>query len=285
MDWLLDPLQYSFFVRSLSAAVIVGIVCSILGTYVVLRGMAFFGDALAHTILPGIVIAYLIGWPLAVGALIFGILTAIGIGWLTEKSNLKEDTAIGVIFAGFFALGVALLSTTGNYSVDLAHFLFGNLLAVSSADLWLIVALAIVVLATIYLFYKEFLLISFDDILAITMRLPVRFLRYLMLILIAITIVTALQVVGIALMLSMFVTPAATASLLTRRLPGMMVVSATIGAFSGIAGLYSSYYLNIASGAAVVLVATIVFLLVLLFAPVSGLLWRLTRKNRVTANG
>jgi len=274
MNFLLDPFQFDFMIRSLVAAVAVGIVCSILGTYIVLRGMAFFGDALAHTILPGVVIAYIIGWPVAVGALIVGIITAIGIGWLTDKSQLKEDTAIGVIFAGFFALGVALLSTTGNYSVDLAHFLFGNLLAVSNSDLWLIGILAAIVLASIYLFYKEFLLISFDEILAVTLRLPIRFLRYLLLILIAITIVTALQVVGIALMLSMFVTPAATASLITKRLPRMMAISALIGTISAILGLYASYYLDIASGAAIVLVATVIFLIVFLFAPSRGFVWQ-----------
>ncbi len=277
MDFLLDPFQFDFMIRSLSAALIVAIVCSILGTYIVLRGMAFFADALAHTTLPGVVIAYLIGWPVAVGALIFGILTALGIGWLTDKGQLKEDTAIGVIFAGFFALGVALLSTTGNYSVDLAHFLFGNLLAVSSSDLWLIAILAAIVLLTIYLFYKEFLLISFDEILGITLRLPIRFLRLLLLVLIAITIVTALNVVGIALILSMFVTPAATASLLTKRLPSMMAISALIGTISAIVGLYASYYLDIASGAAIVLVTSIIFLLVFLFAPSQGFVWRIFR--------
>lgn len=279
MDWLLDPLQFGFIVRALVAAVIVGIVCSVLGTYVVLRGMAFFGDALAHTILPGVVIAFLLGWPLAIGALIFGILTALGIGVLTEQGSLKEDTAIGVIFAGLFALGVALISTTSNYTVDLAHFLFGNLLGVSVTDLWLIGILASIVLSTIYLFYKEFLVISFDNVLGVTLRLPMTLLRYLLLILIAITVVTALQVVGIALMLAMFVTPAATASLLTRRLPSMMAVSASIGAFSGVAGLYASYYLNIASGAAVVLVATLIFLLVFLFAPGRGFIWQRFRKR------
>ena len=274
MQWLLDPLQFDFMWRALIAAVIVGMVCSVLGTYVVLRGMAFFGDALAHTILPGVVIAFLLGWPLAIGALVFGILTAIGIGVLTEQRQLKEDTAIGVIFAGLFALGVALLSTTGNYSVDLTHFLFGNLLAVTEADLWLIAGLATFVLFTIYLFYKEFLVISFDEILGATLRLPLTFLRYLLLILIAITVVIALQVVGIALMLAMFVTPAATASLLTRRLPTMMLVSAIIGALSGVIGLYVSYYFSVASGAAVVLVATVIFMLVFLFAPRRGFVWQ-----------
>lgn len=273
MDWLLDPLQYTFITRALLAAVIVGVVCSVLGTYVVLRGMAFFGDALAHTILPGVVIAFLLGWPLAVGALVFGVLTAVGIGVLTERGDLKEDTAIGVVFAGFFALGVALLSMTGSYTVDLAHFLFGNLLGVTQADLWTTAVLGAIVLVTIFLFYKEFLVVSFDPVLAVTLRLPTTFLRYLLLILIAVTIVVSLQVVGIALMLAMFVTPAATASLLTRRLPTMMGVSAGIGAFSGVAGVYASYYLNVASGPAVVLVATTIFALVFLFAPGRGYLW------------
>jgi manganese/iron transport system permease protein len=233
--------------------------------------MAFFGDALAHTILPGVVIAFLLGWPLAVGALIFGILTALGIGVLTDRGTLKEDTAIGVLFAGLFALGVAMLSASGNYTIDLAHFLFGNLLGVGAQDLWVIAGLGSIVLLTIFLFYKELMVVSFDPVLAVTLRLPITFLRYLLLVLIAVTIVTALQVVGIALMLAMFVTPAATASLLTRRLPAMMALSAVIGAVSGVIGLYLSYYLNVASGAAVVLVATFIFILVFLFAPGRGL--------------
>ncbi|MCA9965924.1 MAG: metal ABC transporter permease [Anaerolineales bacterium] len=273
MDWLLEPLSYSFIVRGLLASIIVGVVCSVLGTYVVLRGMAFFGDALAHTILPGVVVAFLLGWPLALGALVMGILTAVGIGALSSQGVVKEDTAIGVIFAGTFALGVALLSATGNYTVDLAHFLFGNLLGVSATDLWVTLGLGIVVLLTILLFYKEFLVISFDPTLAVTLRLPAEFLRYLLLVLIAITIVVALQVVGIALMVAMLVTPAATASLLTRRLAPMMGVAAVIGAVSGIVGLYLSFYLNIASGPAVVLVTTLLFVLAFLFAPQRGL-WR-----------
>jgi ABC-type Mn2+/Zn2+ transport system permease subunit len=276
MNVFLDPLQYSFITRALVAAIIVGIICSILGTYIVLRGMAFFGDALAHTILPGVVIAFLLGWPLAIGALIFGIITAVGIGWLTERGDLKEDTAIGVVFAALFALGVAMISAAGNYTIDLAHFLFGNLLGVSTADLWTIAILGAVVILTVFLFYKEFLVMSFDPVLAVTLRLPQTFLRYLLLVLVAVTIVAALQVVGIALMLAMFVTPAATASLLTRRLPAMMATAAAIGAASGVTGVYISYYLNIASGAAVVLVASFIFLLVFLFAPQRGYVWRWT---------
>lgn len=268
MDLLLEPLQYDFIVRALLAAVVVGVVCSILGVYIVLRGMAFLGDAMAHTILPGIVAAFLLGWPLAIGALIMGVLTALGIGVLTERTSLKEDTAIGVIFAGLFALGVAMLSIRGNYSIDLAHFLFGNLLGVSTGDLVLTAALGATVLALIFLFYKEFLVMSFDPLLAETLRLPTKFLNYLLLILVAVTIVVALQVVGVALMLAILVTPAATASFLTRRLPSMMAVSAVIGVFSGVVGVYASYYLNIPSGPAVVLVATLVFLIVLALAAV-----------------
>lgn len=274
IDWLLQPLQYSFIVRALLAAVMVGIVCPVIGVYIVLRGMAFLGDALAHIILPGVVVAYLLGWPLALGALIMGIGAAIGIGALTERRVLKEDTAIGVILAGLFALGVALLSATGNYAVDLTHFLFGNLLGVTATDLRITFLLATFVLLTIVLFFKEFMVISFDPMLAITLRLPERFLRYLLLVLIAVTIVISLQVVGVALMLAMLVTPAAAASLLTRRLHSMMVWAVGIGVFSGVTGVYLSFYLDVASGPAVVLVATAVFILTFLFAPHRGIVWQ-----------
>ena len=274
IEWLAAPLQFGFIVRALLAATMVGVVCSVLGTFVVLRGMAFFGDALAHTILPGVVVAFLLGWPLVVGALFMGIVMALGIGAFAGQGAIKEDTAIGIILAGSFALGVALLSTVGNYSIDLAHFLFGNLLGVAPADLWVIVGLGAFVLATIYLFYKEFLVISFDMTLAHTLRLPTTFLSYLLLILIAITIVVALQVVGLALMMAMLVTPPAAASLLTRRLPPMMAVAALIGALSGVIGVYASYYLDVASGPAVVLVATLVFFITFLFAPRRGAIWR-----------
>jgi manganese/iron transport system permease protein len=274
LDWLVEPLSYGFMWRGLLAAIMVGTICAILGSYVILQGMAFFGDALAHTILPGVVIAYLVGWPLAVGALIFGVLSAIGIGALSHRGELREDTAIGVIFAGSFALGVAMLSTVRSYAVDLAHILFGDVLGVSLTDLWVTAALGAVVLLVVFAFYKEFLVMAFDPTLAVVLRLPTKILRYLLLILIAVTIVISLQTVGMALMLAMLVTPAAAAQLLTRRLPSMMATAALIGALSNVTGLYISYYINIASGPAMVLVATAVFGLVFLFAPERGLVWR-----------
>jgi ABC-type Mn2+/Zn2+ transport system permease subunit len=276
LAWLAEPLQYAFMVRGLLAALIVGIVCPVLGPYVVLRGMAFFGDALAHIILPGVVVAYLLGWPLGVGALITGVLAALGIGALAQRKEIKEDTAMGVIFAGAFALGIALLSTQRAYAVDLSHILFGNLLGVSAGDLWLMGGLALLVFGLVVAFYKEFLVLSFDPVLAVTLRLPVTFLKNLLLVLTAVVIVASLQAVGVTLVLAMLVTPAASAYLLTRRLPTMMMLGSGLGAAGALVGLYLSYYANLASGPAIVLTETLVFLLVLLFGPQRGLVWRRT---------
>jgi ABC-type Mn2+/Zn2+ transport system permease subunit len=274
MDWLLEPLSYGFMTRGLLASIMVGVICAVLGSYVILQGMAFLGDALAHAVLPGVVVAYLIGWPLTIGALIMGVLVALGIGGLSQRSALREDTSIGIIFAGCFALGVALLSSVRSYAVDLTHILFGDVLGVSTGDLWLTFGLGVLVLMSVVLLYKEFTLLAFDPTLAVVLRLPSTLLRNLLFILIAITIVVALQTVGIALMLAMLVTPAATAQLLTRRLPTMMCVAALIGALANVTGLYLSYYVNVASGPAMVLVATAAFGLAFLFAPQRGLVWR-----------
>jgi ABC-type Mn2+/Zn2+ transport system permease subunit len=262
--------------RGLWAALLVGVVCPVLGAYVVLRGMAFFGDALAHIILPGVVIAFLLGWPLAVGALIVGIGAALGIGAISRRSEIREDAAIGVVFAGAFALGVALLSAQRSYAVDLTHILFGDLLGVSTADLLLLSGLGLAVLLAVFAFYKEFLVLSFDPVLATTLRLPVRFLNNLLLVLLAVVIVISLQAVGVALVLAMLVTPASTAQLLTRRLRGMMLAGVIIGSLSAVLGLYLSYYGNIASGPAIVLVETVVFFVVFALRPGRGV----TRRAR-----
>ncbi|KPL06917.1 manganese ABC transporter permease [bacterium SM23_57] len=266
IDFFLEPLQYAFMARGMVAVILVGIVCAVVGTYVVLRGMAFFGDALAHAILPGIAIGYLVGEgarePLFWWALVTAIISSLGIGTISHNTKIKEDTAIGIIFAGTFALGVALISTVRSYTVDLAHFLFGDVLGVRSYDLWLILIFGGVVVLCILAFYKEFMVLSFDPVLAATLRLPSRLLEFLLLVLIAVTIVVSLQAVGVALMVAMLVTPAATAYLLTKRLPVMMVLGSGIAAASGVAGLYLSYYLSIASGSAIVLTCTVIFGLV-----------------------
>lgn len=284
LDLLVGPLSYPFMMRGLLAVVMVGIVCATVGTYVVLRGMAFFGDALAHAILPGVAVGYLISGgargPLFWWGLLTAILTAVGIGAVGKGARIKEDTAIGIIFAGMFALGIALISTVRSYAVDLAHFLFGDVLGVSQGDLWLTAIFGGLVLLTIMALYKEFLVLSFDPILAATLRLPDTLLHYLLLVLIAVTIVVSLQTVGVALMVAMLVTPATTAYLLTRRMLPMMVLAACIGAFAGVVGLYISYYVSVASGAAIVLVCTALFLLTVLLSPKRGLVWGWMRRVR-----
>jgi manganese/iron transport system permease protein len=279
LQWLTEPLSYAFMQRSLLASLMVGILCAVLGCYVVLRGMAFMGDALAHAILPGIAIAYLLHGNLLLGGLIAAIIVALGIGFFSRQGNLKEDTAIGILFAAALALGVALISTIRTYAADLTHILFGNILGVSPGDLWLTAGLGGAVLVTTILLYKEFLVISFDPVLAATLRLPAELLRNLLLILLALTVVVSMKTVGVGLVTAMLVTPGATAYLLTRRLPAMMAVAAAIGAFSGLAGMYVSFYANIASGAAIVLTASVIFILVFFLAPRRGALWQLLRKN------
>lgn len=265
LEWFLDPLQYGFMLRGLAAAVLTGVVCAVVGTYVVLRGMAFFGDALAHTILPGVAIGYLVSGgarePLFWWALGTSVAASLGIGAISRSGRFKEDTAIGIIFAGMFALGIAIISTVRSYAVDLSHFLFGDVLGVSMQSLAWMGMFGLGVLLVIAAFYKEFLVISFDPVLAQTLRLPATALNNLMLVLIAVTVAVAMQTVGVALMVAMLVTPAATASLLTRRLLPMMTISAALAALAGGIGLYVSYYLGIASGAAIVLTATLFFVL------------------------
>jgi manganese/iron transport system permease protein len=271
IDWLIHPLTYAFMGRGLLAAVMVGVLCSVIGCYVVLRSMAFLGDAMAHAILPGIAIAYLLKGNLTIGALVAAVVVALGIGAFSQRGTIKEDTAISIMFTAALALGIALISSIRTYAVDLSHILFGNVLGVSPSDLWLTAILGAVILVITLICYKPFLVITFDPLLASTLRLPVQFLRNLLLVLLAMTIVTSMQTVGVGLVAAMLVTPGATAFLLTKRLPAMMGLAALLGALSSLVGLYISYYLNIASGSTIVLTATFFFLLAYLFSPRKGI--------------
>ena len=270
IEFITSPFAYTFMQRGFLAALLVGVLCSVVGVYIVLRGMAFLGDALAHAILPGVAIAYLLGGNLILGAFVAAIAVAIGIGFFSSEGTIKEDTAIGILFSAAFALGVALISSIRTYAVDLSHILFGNVLGVSNSDLIFTAILTVFILAIVAINYKQFMVISFDPILASMMRLPVQFLRYLMLVMLGLTVVVSIQTVGVGLAAAMLVTPAASAYLLTRRLPSMMIVSAIIGAISSLVGLYISYYINIASGSAIVLTATVIFLLSFAFSPRRG---------------
>jgi manganese/iron transport system permease protein len=267
MELLLDPLGFSFFLRALVASALVGAACAVVGTYVVLRGVAFIGDAIAHAGFPGIVVAYLLGWPLYVGATIAAVGTALAIGVVTRKTGIRQDTAIGVLFAGTFALGVFLFSGISGYVADLFSFLFGNVLAIGPGDLVALVGLGLAVIIVVALLWKELLYATFDPLGAAASGIKVERLELLFLTLVAITIVVSLQAVGIILVVAMLVTPAATAQLLTVRFTRLMLVAAGVGISSAVVGLYISYWLDVASGATIVLVQTALFVLAVVFGP------------------
>lgn len=278
LAFLAEPLHHAFLVRGLAAGMVVGVVCAIVGTFVVLRGMAFLGDAMAHTILPGVALGYLAGGgargPVFWGGLGAALCAAMAIGFISRRARMREDAAIGVIFAGMFALGVALISSTGSYAVDLSHFLFGDVLGVSNDDLVRTAIVGAAVILVVAGLYKELLVVTFDPVFAATLRIPAGFLYYLLLVLVAAVIVISLQTVGVAMMVAMLVTPPAAARLLVRRVPAMMALAGAIGCFSTVFGLYVSYYAGLASGAAIVLTATLCFLLALAGTGVRGFLRR-----------
>ena len=264
IDFLLSPLAYDFFVRALVASALVGVACAVIGSFVVLKGMSFIGDAVSHAAFPGIVLAYMLGLPIIIGGAVASIVTALGIGALTRRSGLRSDSIIGVLFAGMFALGVALFSSIPNYVGDLFHFLFGDVLGISVSDLLALSLLVLILLVVVRILWKELLFATFDPLGAGAAGLPVRRLDDLLLILIAVTIVISLQAVGIVLVVAMITTPAATAQMLVQRFGKMISTAALIGVVSAVAGLYLSYAFDLASGAAIVLVETALFLLVLL---------------------
>ncbi|MBM4408957.1 MAG: metal ABC transporter permease [Chloroflexi bacterium] len=280
MDALLEPLRYDFFVRALAASAIVGVVCAVVGTYMVLRGLAFMGDALSHAAFPGVVVAYLVNAPFYVGAAIAAVATSLAIGWVSRRGNLRGDTAIGVLFAGMFALGIFLFSRIPDYVGDLFGFLFGDVLAISAGDLVGLAVLAGIVLLAVAVFWKELLYATFDPLGAAASGLPVERLDYTFLAIIALTIVISLQTVGVILVVAMLVTPAATAQLLTLRFQRLVGIAFLIGLLAPIVGLYLSYWLDAASGATIVLVESALFAVALLFGPRSGML-----RRRVAAPG
>jgi manganese/iron transport system permease protein len=263
LDALLEPLAFPFFVRALAASMVVGVVCAVVGSYMVLRGLAFMGDALSHSAFPGVVAAYLLKGPFYLGAAIAAVGTALAIGWVTRTGRLRGDTAIGVLFAGMFALGIFLFSRIPNYVGDLFGFLFGEILGIGAGDLLALSALAIVVLGVVAVFWKEFLYSTFDPLGAAAAGLPVGRLDYLFLALIALTIVVSLQAVGIILVVAMLVTPAAVGQLVASSFGRLVAVAIGVGVVSPIAGLYLSYWLDSATGATIVLIETAVFIAVL----------------------
>ncbi|MFZ5855171.1 MAG: metal ABC transporter permease [Chloroflexota bacterium] len=274
IDALLDPLRYEFFIRALIAAGLVGTVTAVVGTFVVLKGLAFIGDAVSHAAFPGLVVAFLLQGPYLLGAAVAAIATSLAIGYVSQRTRLRMDTTIGVLFAGMFALGIFLFSTIRGFVADLFSFLFGNVLAITTVDLVSLAILSAIVLATVAALWKELLYATFDPLGAAAAGLRVEWLEYLFLGLVGVTIVVSLQAVGIILVVAMLVTPAATAQLLVVRFTRMMAIALAVGVGSAIAGLYLSYWLDAASGATIVLIQTGLFLLALAFGPRTGLLAR-----------
>lgn len=264
MDWLFDPFRYTFMWAALLAAVLVGTTCAALGAHVVQRRMAFIGDALAHTTLPGLVVAHLYGWSLSLGGLLAALVTALFIGWISRRRVVREDTAIGVVFTGMFAFGIVLMSRERSFR-DLSHMLFGNILGVSGPDLWLIAGVAVTVLLVLILFHKELELTSFDPTHAEVIGVRTGRLRYVLLVLLALAVVTGIQAVGVVLTCALLVTPAATAGLLTRRFDRLMLIAIGVSVMASISGLLGSFYLRTSSGASIVLACVLAFTLAGLF--------------------
>lgn len=282
MEFLSGILEYGFLQKALLTSVMVGMICGIIGCFIILRGMALMGDAISHAVLPGVALSYMLGINFFFGAVVTGVLTAIGIGYVSQNSRIKNDSAIGIVFTSFFAVGIILI-TFAKSSTDLYHILFGNVLAVRASDMWITLIIGIVIAAVVYLFYKELLVSSFDPVMSAAYGLPGRLIHYLLMTLLTLVTVASLQTVGIILVVAMLITPASTAYLLTNRLWVMIYLAAGFGALSAVVGLYFSVKYNLASGAAIVLASAIWFMLALAFSPKQGVLWRHFRSRRKKA--
>ncbi len=273
LEALIEPLQYSFMQRSLFIAVLVGIICAVVGSYLMVQRLALLGDAISHSVLPGLAIAFIVGADIFVGAFIAGVLSTVVITLIRTRSPIKEDAAMGIVFSAFFALGITLITIIQkDNKIDLNHFLFGNILGVTAEEVRNTAIISAVVIAIVVLLYKELLFYTFDPLGAQAAGLPVNLLNFGLMVLIALTIVASLKAVGVILVLALLITPGATAYLLVKQLNQMMILGAAIGIVASISGMYVSYFFNLPSGPAIVLVASGFFTLALLFSPSQGIL-------------
>ncbi|MFV0287085.1 MAG: metal ABC transporter permease [Demequina sp.] len=280
VDILLEPLQYDFMVRALVVTVIAAVVSAILSCWLVLIGWSLMGDAVSHAVLPGIVLAYVVGWPFAIGALIFGFIAVSLIGTVSGTSRVKEDAAIGIVFTTLFALGLVLVSVVPS-QVDLSHILFGNILGVSTGDLVQIGILAAIALTVLLVKRRDLTLYAFDPMHARAIGLSPRRLGALLLAVLATVAVVGLQVVGVVLVVALLIIPGATAHLVTDRFSRMLIIAPVMSSLCSVAGIYLSYWLDASSGGMVVVVQGVVFGLVYLLSPRHGLMRRITRRREV----
>ncbi|MBE9031758.1 metal ABC transporter permease [filamentous cyanobacterium LEGE 11480] len=272
-EWLITPLTFEFMLKAMGMSMLVGAVCSVLSCYMTLKSWALMGDAVSHSVLPGVVIAYLLGIPFAIGAFVFGLGAVASIGYIESQTRIKEDTVIGIVFTGFFALGIVMISKIRS-GVDLNHILFGNPLGISDGDVIQTCIISAIVLTIVLMFRKDFLLFCFDPTHAKTIGLNTTLLHYSLLAALSLTAVAGLQTVGIIMVVAMLITPGATAYLLTDRFDHMLMIATTSGVFSSVMGTYISYYLDGATGGCIVVLQTALFVIAMLFAPKHGILRR-----------
>ena len=271
MDALIIPLQYDFMLKAIVVSSLVGVVCALLSCFLVLKKWSLMGDAVSHSVLPGVVLAYVFGVPYSIGAFIFGLGGVLGIGYIKQRVRLKDDAVIGIVYTTLFALGLVLVSKVPS-NIDLMHILFGYVLGISDADAWQVGLIAVAVTALLFALRRSLLLYSFDQAHASAIRLNVNFYHYLLLTLLALTVVASVQTVGIVLVVAMLITPGAIAHLLTDRFDRMLLIAAGASVFSTVAGAYASYYFDVSTGGAMVLVLGTIFLATFLFAPKYGVL-------------
>lgn len=281
IQWFAAPLQHEFMVKAILVSALVGIVCSALSCYMTLKGWALMGDAVSHAVLPGVVIAYMLNIPLAVGSFVFGVGSVIAIGFIKSKTRVKEDTVIGLVFTGFFALGLVLVSKVRS-SIDLTHILFGNVLGISDGDIVQTVIISLITLVTLAILRKDLILFCFDSTHARSIGLNITFLYYVLLSLLSLTAVAGLQTVGIILVVAMLVTPGATAYLLSDRFDHMMLIAMASGVFSSVVGTYISYHIDGTTGGCIVVLQTVLFVIAMIFAPKHGLLVRARNSHTVS---
>lgn len=279
MEFFHDLLTYDFLQKAMITSVMVGIICGVIGSFIVLRGMALMGDAISHAVLPGVAISYILGINYFYGAVVIGVLTALGIGVISQNSRVKNDSSIGIVFSAAFALGIILI-TKAQSATDLTQILFGNVLSVRSSDMWLTLIIGAIVILVVILFYKELLVSSFDETMAAAYGLKTRFIHYGIMVLLTLVTVASLQTVGVILVVSMLITPASTAYLLTNRLSTMIILASFFGALSSIIGLYFSFVYNLPSGPVIALATTVIFLCAFIFSPKQGILWRMVKSNK-----
>ena len=277
-EFIQGLLDFQFLQNALITSVMVGISAGIIGSFIILRGMSLMGDAISHAVLPGVALSYMLGSSYIIGATIFGMASAALIGFVTKHSRLKNDTAIGIVFSAFFALGIILISFARS-STDLYHILFGNVLAVRDSDMLLTAAVLIIVLIAVPLFYKQLKLTSFAPTIAKSYGWNISAINYGLMFLLTLVAVTSLQTVGTILVIAMLITPAATAYQLTDKLLVMIVLSTVFGTLSSIVGLYFSYSYNLPSGATIVMAAAVFFIVAFIFAPKKGLIGQLRKEN------